>query len=94
MASDNALTKSDLKWLANFLDEHKQYESDDDTIAFYEALIGKLGFAYDVSSEDLLQSIADALWGDGDDTTWCADTLDAIADAIDTIRPDLKAARL
>ena len=47
MANDKALTASDIKWLANFLDEHKQYESDDETIAFYETLIGKLAFAFD-----------------------------------------------
>jgi len=47
MANDKTLTSSDIKWLANFLDEHKQYETDDETIAFYEALIGKLAFAFD-----------------------------------------------
>ena len=35
--------------------------------------------------DQLAESIADALWGDGADT----DTLDAIADAIRTLRPDL-----
>ena len=40
-------------------------------------------------SEGLLQSIADALWGDGSDTEWNADTLNAIADAIRNVRPDL-----
>ncbi len=47
MTNDKALTSSDIKWLANFLDEHKQYESDDETIAFYETLIGKLALAFD-----------------------------------------------
>lgn len=47
MTNDKVLTSSDFKWLANFLDEHKQYESDDETIAFYETLIGKLAFAFD-----------------------------------------------
>jgi hypothetical protein len=47
MTNNKALTSSDIKWLANFLDEHKQYESDDETIAFYEMLIGKLAFAFD-----------------------------------------------
>lgn len=47
MLSNKILTKSDIKWLANFLDEHKQYESDDETIAFYETLIGKLGLLFD-----------------------------------------------
>lgn len=43
------LTKADLKWLANFLDEHKQYESDDESITFYESLIAKLGKAFDLA---------------------------------------------
>lgn len=45
------------------------------------------------SSEELLQAIADALWGDGADTPWTPDTLEAIAEAIELQRPDLKAAR-
>jgi hypothetical protein len=43
--------------------------------------------------EGLLNSIADALWGDDADESWSADTLDAIADAIRTVRPDLVKAR-
>ncbi len=39
--------------------------------------------------DQLVESIADALWGDGADTEWNSDTLDAIADAIRTVRPDL-----
>lgn len=45
------------------------------------------------SSEQLLEAIADALWGDGADTPWTPDTLEAIAEAIELQRPDLKAAR-
>lgn len=37
----------------------------------------------------LAESIADALWGDGADTEWGPDTLDTIADAIRDLRPDL-----
>lgn len=44
-------------------------------------------------NEALLASIADALWGDGADTEWSPDTLDAIADAIMLQRPDLYEAR-
>lgn len=40
-------------------------------------------------SEQLLQSIADALWGDDADKDWGPDTLDAIADAIMNQRVDL-----
>jgi len=40
-------------------------------------------------SLNLLDSIADALWGQDADQDWNADTLDAIADAIRTLRPDL-----
>ena len=43
-----SLTKEDLKWLANFLDEHKQYEDDDETIQFYEGLINRIGTSYDI----------------------------------------------
>jgi len=45
-------------------------------------------------SEQLLQAIADALWGGGSDTEWDADTLQAIADAVQTERPDLVNARV
>jgi len=38
---------------------------------------------------NLVRSIADALWGDGADTEWGPDTLNAIADAIRTVRPEL-----
>jgi|DEB0MinimDraft_3_1074331.scaffolds.fasta_scaffold249972_1 hypothetical protein len=44
----NYLTKEDLKWLANFLDEHKQYEEDNETIQFYEDLINRIGASYDI----------------------------------------------
>ena len=40
-------------------------------------------------NEQLLQSIADALWGEDADQQWSPDTLDAIADAIINQRPDL-----
>lgn len=40
-------------------------------------------------SEQLLQAIADALWGEDADKEWNADTLDAIAEAIMNVRPDL-----
>ena len=39
--------------------------------------------------DQLVESIADALWGDGADTEWGSDTIDAIADVIRTLRPDL-----
>ena len=40
-------------------------------------------------SEQLLQAIADALWGEDADKEWNADTTDAIAEAIMNVRPDL-----
>lgn len=40
-------------------------------------------------NEQLLQAIADALWEEGEDTPWDPDTIQAIADAIQTERPDL-----
>lgn len=39
--------------------------------------------------DQLVESIADTLWGDGADTEWGPDTLNTIADAIRTLRPDL-----
>lgn len=47
MNSPSTLTKADLKWLANFLDEHKQYEDDDESIEFYEGLIARIGATYE-----------------------------------------------
>ena len=41
------------------------------------------------ADDSTLRGIADALWGDGADTEWNSDTLDAIADVIRTFRPDL-----
>jgi hypothetical protein len=44
-------------------------------------------------SEKLLQSIADALWGEGADEAGSGETLDAIIDAISLYRDDLIKAR-
>lgn len=33
--------------------------------------------------------IAEILWGDGAEVDWSPDTLDAISDAVCTLRPDL-----
>jgi hypothetical protein len=45
----------------------------------------------DTNSTDsvLVNEIANALWSDGPETTWSADTLDVIAEAITRLRPDL-----
>ena len=64
---------------------------------FSDSEIAHIGKAHGVSvtqSEQLLQAIADALWGDGADTGWSPDTIDAIAEAIRTERPDLPASRV
>jgi hypothetical protein len=37
----------------------------------------------------LVETIANALWGDGADTEWNSDTINAIADAIRNVRPEL-----
>jgi hypothetical protein len=58
------------------------------------ARIGKENGVSIAKSEQLLQSIADALWGAGADTEWNSDTIQAIADAIQSERPDLPAARV
>lgn len=57
------------------------------------AHIGKENGVSVYKSEQLLQSIADALWGDGADTEWNSDTIQAIADAVCAERPDLFATR-
>lgn len=58
------------------------------------ARIGKEnGFSVERTSQ-LLESIADALWGEGADTEWNSDTLMAIADAVEALRPDLHASRI
>ena len=69
----------------------------DDITNFSDSEIARIGKENGVSiakSEQLLQSIADALWGDGADTEWSPDTIDAIAEAIRTERPDLPASRV
>jgi hypothetical protein len=68
----------------------------DDITNFSDSEIARIGKENGVSiakSEQLLQSIADALWGAGADTEWNSDTIQAIADAIHSQRPDLPAAR-
>ncbi len=42
-----------------------------------------------MNSVHLVEMIANTLWGDGADTKWGPDTLNAIADAIRLIRPEL-----
>ena len=58
-----------------------------------ETTIDSIGVSA-TGSEQLLQAIADSLWGDGADTEWNADTIQAIAEAIKVERPDLIAARI
>ena len=64
-----------------------------DTITdFSDTEIARIGRENGVAvdrSEQLLQAIADALWGEGADTEWSPDTIDTIAEAIRTERPDL-----
>lgn len=69
----------------------------DDIENFSNSEIARVGRENGVligKSEELLQAIADALWGDGDDTEWSPDTTQAIADAIQAERPDLIASRV
>ena len=54
---------------------------------------GELNGVLISKSEQLLHSIADALWGEGADAPWNPDTIQAIADAIQQERPDLVASR-
>lgn len=69
----------------------------DDIENFSDSEIGRIGRENGIpvsKSEQLLQSIADALWGAGADTEWCSDTIQAIAEAIQVERPDLVASRI
>jgi len=78
-------------------DEAFTHEEWDDITNFSDSEIARIGRENGVAvgqSEQLLQAIADALWGEGADTEWNSDTLQAIADAINTERPDLPAARI
>jgi len=70
-----------------FSDE--EWEQIDD---FSDTEIGRIGRENGVQiskSEELLQSISDALWEQGENTEWSSDTIQAIADAIILERPDL-----
>jgi hypothetical protein len=77
-------------------DEAFTPEEWDDIEGFSDTEIARIGRENGVSvekSEQLLQAIADALWGDGADAEWNADTLDTIAGAIRHQRPELITAR-
>ena len=67
-----------------------EWEDSDNAIAEYAHERG-----HPVSkSEQLLNSIADILWGEEADTPWGRETLQAVADVIRAKRPDLFASRL
>jgi hypothetical protein len=77
-------------------DEAFTPEEWDDIENFSDSEIARIGKENGVNvyqSEQLLQAIADALWSEGGNTEWNADTLDAIADAILMMRPELITAR-
>lgn len=77
-------------------DEAFTPEEWEDIDGFSDSEIARIGKENGVSvntSEQLLQSIAHALWGAGADSEWSTDTTQAIADAIQSQRPDLPAAR-
>jgi hypothetical protein len=77
-------------------DEAFTEEEWNDIENFSDSEISRIGRENGVpvsESEQLLQSIADALWGEGADTHWNADTIQAVADAIQSQRPDLVGAR-
>lgn len=80
LVPDEAFTEEEWKDIDNFSDSEI-------------ARIGKENGVLVSKSEQLLESIADALWGEGADTPWCPDTIQAIADAIQQERPDLVASR-
>jgi hypothetical protein len=80
LVPDEAFTEDEWEDITNFSDSEI-------------ARIGKENGVNVYQSEQLLQSIADALWGEGADTEWNSDTIQAIADAIHSQRPDLAAAR-
>jgi hypothetical protein len=78
-------------------DEAFTREAWDDIHNFSDSEIARIGKENGIpvaKSEQLLHALADALWGDGADTEWNPDTIQAIADAIRTERPDLVASRI
>ena len=66
-----------------------EWDSMDDLTDSEVADMGKDRGVSVSQTEQLLHSIADALWGEGADTEWNSDTVQAIADAIRLQRPDL-----
>lgn len=81
LVPDEAFTESEWEDIENFSDSE----------------IARIGQENGVSidtSEQLLQAVADALWGEGADTEWNSDTIQAIADALQGQRPDLIASRI
>ena len=80
LVPDEAFTEDEWAQIDDFSDSEIARIGKDNGVSVYQ-------------SEQLLQSIADALWGEGADSEWSADTTQAIADTIHALRPDLPAAR-
>jgi hypothetical protein len=45
------LTREDLRWLADFLDTNKQYEDEEDSIQFFEAMIARIGVTFEAMGQ-------------------------------------------
>jgi hypothetical protein len=45
------LTREDLRWLADFLDTNKQYEDEEDSIQFFEAMITRIGATFEAMGQ-------------------------------------------
>jgi len=89
-STGTVLTAHSCYFLSDDTFTEEEWEQIDD---FSDSEISRIGKDNGVNvekSEDLLHSISEALWGKDSDKEWnSADTLDAIADAMRLIRPDL-----
>jgi hypothetical protein len=88
-STGTVLTAHSCYFLSDDTFTEEEWEQIDD---FSDSEISRIGKDNGVNvekSEDLLHSISEALWGEDSDKEWNADTLNAIADAMRLIRPDL-----
>ena len=88
-STGTVLTAHSCYFLSDDTFTEEEWEQIDDFSYSEISRIGKDNGVNVEKSEDLLHSISEALWGEDSDKEWNADTLNAIADAMRLIRPDL-----